>query len=142
MGEPRRRSTRLNTPLNTPRTSPPTPLTPQPSSARTRRAPSARWAAAAAVVVVAALLTTQPLVDNRIAPRVVIAAASARATLRLTAMRFFRDVSRAKAHRRLHHDSQTSLVTILMGREPPLTVKEPDHTTAQFTVSGPPNPKS
>jgi hypothetical protein len=101
-----------------------------PPSARTRRRPFTRWsAAAAAVAAVAVLLATQP---NPFEP-MVVAAASARAALRLTGMRFFRDVSRAKAHRRLHHDSH-ALVAMLMGRERPLTVKEPDHTTAHFTV--------
>lgn len=49
-------------------------------------------------------------------------------------MRFFRDLSRSKAHRRLHNKSN-ALVTVVMGREEMLPISEPDDSTPTFTVS-------
>ena len=45
---------------------------------------------------------------------------------RLFLMRFFRDLSRLKARKRLHTDS--SLVTLLMGQEEMLTVRDHEHS--------------
>lgn len=105
------------------------PSTPPAHSPPPRRT---RWAVllAVAVTLVALLLREPGPASQRAGASI---PESLNTAYRVFFMRFFRDVSRAKAHRRLHH-TQHALMTLLMGREAPLTLQQPDHTTPQFTV--------
>jgi len=49
-------------------------------------------------------------------------------------MRLFRDLSRSKAHARLHNSSSALLpLTVMLGREEPLHIPEPDDATPVFS---------
>mmetsp|Transcript_27160 Transcript_27160/g.59357 ORF Transcript_27160/g.59357 Transcript_27160/m.59357 type:complete len:255 (+) Transcript_27160:174-938(+) len=49
-------------------------------------------------------------------------------------MRFFRNLSRSKAHRRLHRSSTGVVLSVMLGKEELLPITEPDDSTPTFTL--------
>ena len=74
-------------------------------------------AAAAATVFIAAVFSTVPVQE----------------AVNVLFMRFFRDLSRAKARARLNNP-QSGLVPLLLGQEEPMEVQEPPEDALLFTL--------